>query len=388
MSGGKISAFPAGRAMSEIIGSEAGARERLEKGFDLFHEFVPLISPSASQEARVHATQQYLHKGFVFRYYDAYLYHQTDLVTGYGRMLAELNLSGVPVHLDTLVTKVEATEHGYRISGSSRSGPVEFFSRQIVLAVGRYGSELVQRMDSVFHLGGQPNRCDVGVRLEFPSAAWPDIDDCHNDLKLHFGEARTFCVCKDGYLAPYRHGDIFLLEGHSEPEGSSGFTNLAVTLRQPSNAGTVQPALLPDVRQRLLAQTCGKPVRQRLADFLAGRPSQPRAKGRVGEPASISYWDWGSASACFPGEVARAIRDAVNYLTARLIPEDAHSSVYVFAPEMDYYWPRLPVGHDFGSQKAGLYLVGDCSGQFRGILQAFSSGHACAESIAERALVP
>ena len=52
----------------------------------------------------------------------------------------------------------------------------------------------------------------------------------------------------------------------------------------------------------------------------------------------------------------------------------------IFAPEVDYNGLSFPVNSDF-SIIPRLYLIGDCTGRFRGILQAFCSGSICAESI-------
>jgi uncharacterized FAD-dependent dehydrogenase len=169
-----------------------------------------------------------------------------------------------------------------------------------------------------------------------------------------------------------------LVEGHADPGMSTGFTNLAITIRQPSNNGIDQHILFSDIRHRLLAQTGGRPVRQRLTDFLAERPSLKRG---TDEPASISYWKWGDANACFPRDVGTEVREAVKYFACRLLPTDAYPSISVFAPELDYFWQKFPLEKGFRSRKPSLYLIGECSGHFRGILQAFASGVECAEHI-------
>lgn len=378
LSGGKVSVYPAGRALAGILGSEVKTEKSLSTTFDLFNQFVPLIPPNIPPNIIQAATEQYASRGFEFRYYDSYLYHQSDLISGYNRMLDEILASGVSVHLETHVKWVKPTEEGFHIGGSKGNKDVEFFSKRLIIAVGRYGIDLLDTLDPNFKLGGQPNDLDVGVRLEFPTSVWPEITSCHNDLKLHFMNARTFCVCKDGFIAPYRLNDVFLLEGHSEPDVITGFTNLAITVRCPSDNNLSSRSIFSDIQQRLLRQSNGKPIRQQLTDFLAGRPS---TSGKSNRPASISYWQWGSIEACLPKSVYFAVREAVEYFVDKILPQNALQSVSAFAPEVDYYWSKFPMSNGFRSQKEGVYLIGDCTGHFRGILQAFCSGVECVEHI-------
>jgi uncharacterized FAD-dependent dehydrogenase len=382
VSGGKVSDFPAGRSISAVLGGTGESRRRLREALREFEHFVPLISPRFSSKATQEEADRYGRLGFKFRYYDSYLCRRADLVAGYDRMLAEISRSGAAVRLGTHVTQVASTEQGFRVSGYSRQAEEELLARRLVLAVGRSGADLLESTRYTLGLRGEPNHCDVGIRMEFPTWVWPDIDRSHNDLKLHFGNARTFCVCKEGSLAPYRLDDVFLLEGCTDPDRPTGFTNLGISVRHRPGASGGERMLLSEVRRRLLAQSGGKPVRQLLTDFLVNRPSSPDTTGGAG-PASISFWKWGSVSECLPEDLVHPIRDAVEYFASRLVSQDAYPAVSVFAPELDYFWPRFPLTSGFLSRIEGLYLIGDCSGQFRGILQAFCSGLVCAETLLE-----
>ena len=56
------------------------------------------------------------------------------------------------------------------------------------------------------------------------------------------------------------------------------------------------------------------------------------------------------------------------------LPRDDWPRIGVFGPEFDYYWPTMTVHADFRTDVDRLYLIGDGTGRFRGILQAFASG--------------
>lgn len=374
--GGKVSKFPAGRAMSNIIGDLGETKKALDLAFELFSEFVELTPPPKPSKDLRTVASEFLDRGFDFRHYDSYSCRRRDLVSGYQRMIDEIVHEGTKVVVGAKVTGVDQIESGFRVSALVGKDNCDYLSENVVLAIGRSGENLFKSVESDFALGSEPNRCDVGVRLEFPTSTWPDIDSCHNDLKLQFGAARTFCVCKDGYLAPYRMGNFFLLEGYSDQDYSTGFTNLAIVTRVDQERGSEAPALLTEIQRRLLSQSHGIPIRQKLQDFISSQVSPPHR-----EPASILYCQWGEIMKSFPEDVGEKVRTAVETFAAKLIPVELHSSVSVFAPEMDYYWPRLPLRSGFASRKERLYVVGDCAGHFRGILQAFCSGIVCAKHI-------
>jgi uncharacterized protein len=375
LSGGKVSLFPAGRSMTSILGSEDITKDRLSGSFRLFRQYVPLLAPDISVE-QVKACELFFGgKGFNFRYYDSFRYRQADLVSGYERMLNDIASSGMSIRLNTRVVRIERLNEGFQVVATNDTQQIKFVTKRVILAVGRFGKSLLRDIDSDMHLESQPNTCDIGVRLEFPTSVWPDIDSCHKDLKLHFLNARTFCVCKDGLLAPYRVDNVFLLEGHADPDMRTGFTNLALTVRSGRISGEV---VLADLERRLLPISKGKPIRQSLRSFLAQGGPDPENESH---PSSISYWQSGNIKDCLPEDVYSEVHQAVEFFATQLLPQESYSKVFVFAPEIDYYWPRFPLRPGFLSRKAGIYIIGDSAGHFRGILQAFCSGLECAEHI-------
>lgn len=90
---------------------------------------------------------------------------------------------------------------------------------------------MLKHLNTQLNLRGKENHIDVGVRLEFPTDLYPDITKYHNDLKLLFNNARTFCVCKDGRVTHYWLEGIFFMEGNYNPNDKSGFTNLGILMR-------------------------------------------------------------------------------------------------------------------------------------------------------------
>lgn len=255
LSGGKISTYPAGRSMAEFVGGREELIIGLSACLDLFQEYVPLIAPSFSASEIEKTSAEFHKKGFEFRYYDSYLYQQSDLVTGYEQMLRDIRDSGIEVSLRTRVTSIKRTDGRFRVQTQTPSGHREVMADLVLLAVGRSGmtllNEAVQNMDCVV----DHERFDIGVRLEFPAEIWPDIDRCHNDLKLHFCGARTFCVCKRGLLAPYQVDNVLYLEGHADPTNKSDYSNFAITVRRSNLENGEAQSILSEVRRRVIGCT-------------------------------------------------------------------------------------------------------------------------------------
>jgi len=376
LSGGKVSDFPAGRAMEPFTGGQLQLKECLSSALAIFSRYVPLdfepVSPALAQKC----LQNYASVGFEFRYYPAYRYRQADLLRGYSRMIERIVNAGISVHLHTKVTQIIRENNCFVVTTRTGSGVHTHRCRRVLIAGGRLAGNLLQSLNGALDLGGGTRPFDVGVRLEFPTEIWPDIDECHKDLKLHFGNARTFCVCKDGWIAPYRIDGIFLTEGHSEPGSSTGMTNLAVTLREkPSTDFQIFDA----IRQQLKTSSYTRPVRQRFQDFLENRTSVKP----FDYDSSISFWSSGNLNDCFPDRLSETVRGAVSYFASRLIPKPSWSRVTVFGPELDQYWSRYPLRLGFQTNTPDLFIIGDASGHFRGILQAFCSGLTCANMLSE-----
>ena len=376
LSGGKISAFPAGSELGTILGSKDLAERKLLEALGLFNNYLPLCKPNITTNDIKNARKLFGKLGFEYRYYDAYLYNQEELRKAYQKIFLQLKSAGVSLLVNTKVTKIDSQENGFKLIARQGDQRATIFTNYLVLGVGRLGRHMFTSLNAKLNLGGKENHLDVGVRLEFPTDLYPDITKHHNDLKLLFNDARTFCVCKDGKIAPYLVEDVFFTDGYYNPEYRSGFTNLAIMIRLKTSKQN--ETIFNKIKKKLLYVSYGKPVCQRLPDYLNVDIKNYDPDRSL--KSSISFWVQGDVNQCFPPDVSIKIKEAVLYFTSRLFPKDCWEKVNVFAPEVDYGSLSFPVKSDF-SISPGMYLIGDCTGRFRGILQAFCSGIICAESI-------
>ena len=370
LSGGKISEYPAGRSLGDYLDGDANTKKALEDALHSWSEYVPLSTTLYSDNVIERGRKYYTDQGFEFNYYKALQCRRNDLVLGYGKMMDLLRSTGINVNLHSAVQSLEQLQGGFEVNTLDRNGQNLIRCKNLIIAIGRSGSNLLSSMNKQMHLGGSDRRIEVGVRFEFPVSLWPDIDACHVDLKLLHSDARTFCVCKNGMITPYRLMDFFLLEGHSEPGMSTGFTNFGISIRLDDLAPGQAAIIFNHVRSTITAQSGGRPIRQMLPDYLLEKQTNVKSHS----PSSINYWQWGNMGSLYPQDISTRLLNEVEFFCNRLFPADRLSEISVFGPVMDYFWQQYPKRSSFESVVPGIYMVGDCTGQFRGILQSYCSG--------------
>jgi uncharacterized FAD-dependent dehydrogenase len=376
LGGAKISAFPAGSKLATILGSKDLAESKLSEALARLGNYLPLQKPNITQDDIRNATELFEKSGFEFRYYDVYFYRHQELWKAYQRIFSDLNSSGISLLLNTKLIKIVPEGSSFKLMAKTGHQPINILTKYLVLGVGRLGRRMLKYLNEEFKWGGKENHLDVGVRLEFPTDVWSDVAKYHKDLKLLFDDARTFCVCKDGKVAPYLLEDVYFTDGYCDPGFRSGFTNLGILVRlKPS---TRNKTTFNKIKNNIIRLSEGKPICQRLSEYLNVVINEHDSDTPL--ESSISFWEKGNVNQCFPRLESVKIREAVFYFASRLLPKDHWGRINVFAPEVDYGGLAFPVKPDF-SISSRIYLIGDCTGRFRGILQAFCSGILSAESI-------
>lgn len=376
LSGGKIGVFPAGSELEVILGTKDLARKKLLEAFALINTYIPLNKPNITVDETESANRDFKTLGFDYKYYDSYLFSPKELQRAYKDIILELESKGLQLSMKTQLRGIESKDDGFKLQVIKDGNCVTISTKYLILGMGRSGRDFLKQINSELNLGGKYNYLDVGVRLEFPTHLWQDMSKYHNDLKLVFKDARTFCVCKDGKVAPYCLHDVLFTEGYCDTECQSGLTNLGILVRlAPSEQNET---ILDEIKNTELLISNGLPIGQKLTDYLNIKSDKENKEYLI--KSSMACWVRGNIDQLYPPFVSQKIRDAVVYFTSRLMPENCLESMYVFAPEIDYGGLSFPINADF-SINPGMYLIGECTGKFRGILPAFCSGIVCAEGI-------
>lgn len=377
LAGGKISFLPAGRNLINEAGDTSMVQDSLQHSFSVLSRYVPLTPDTHTPDELDHQSEAFANKGFQLRYYPAYKYNAIDMIAGITSMEHELTAAGIEIRTSMDVTSVRpnSRDTAFEIHCTTAGGrSCSIQAKNLVLAMGRSGSQLLRDLQTRGLKISYRPQMDIGYRLEFPAAAWPDIDACHNDLKLFFENARTFCTCKDGWIAPYRNQDLFLIEGKANSRERSGFTNLAITQRVESNPRQLT-AYVRNVTR--LSPNRYMPMGQTYFDYSRREISATNPRSH---PSTFTYWRWGDLATLYPSRLDQGIRSSIHYFVQNLLPDSA-SNVTLYGPELDYYWPRVDTGKPFTTNMPSVYAIGDVIGKYRGIAQAFASGILLANSM-------
>ncbi|RRJ28707.1 hypothetical protein [Halocatena pleomorpha] len=382
LSGGKISTLPAGSGLKEIADSEEYVEDKMSESLQWFQDRFKMREPTFSDQTIEKAEESYDDVGFGFKYYDAYIIEENeeDVKNTYADIRSDLAEKGVEMSFNTKVTSLTRTESNtFELQLLTEDGESTAIADNVILGVGIPGRELVDTLNNQFGIDAPPSKVELGVRLEFPKELYPEIDAAHNDLKLKVNDARTFCMCKGGKLAPYWHEGISILDGHVDQHDETDLTNFGIRVRMPPDEknGT----LYKTTKHRLREMSNGVIVRQRLIDYLSEVP--PTKDAQI--ESSVKYWQWGDINQLFPDPVSQKVRENTEYFVSNLLSDEYRDRVSVYAPGLYYTGYRFDVNPDY-SVLRGLYVVGECTGRMRGILQSFCSGRICAENILNQSL--
>jgi uncharacterized FAD-dependent dehydrogenase len=328
---------------------------------------------------QINAAKQFYEKhGFSFRYYDSYICHVQGLRDGYERMISDLHSAGIKILSNATVVSIgQLQDHSLLLTVRNESDEFHVVSNNVIVAVGRSGEMFLRSLNKQFTLGGRENHLEIGVRLEFPTKIYPDIDKGHRDLKLLFENYRTFCVCKGGGVISYQKDGLPILDGYYDFYNETSNTNLAIAMRLNPDEGNGR--LLNEIKKRVSNIGNGRPVRQGLDTYL-GVKTTSFMPAKITNIASSSRYQEGNINQCFPPRIARMVQKGVRKFALAFLPQTNWQEVDVLTPSIEYSWLQFPVDHSFAIAP-GMYMVGDCTGKFRGLLQAFCSGAMCAEGI-------
>jgi uncharacterized FAD-dependent dehydrogenase len=311
------------------------------------------------------AKRYYSKLGYEFKYYDSYLCNIDNLRKGFTFLTQKIKYTDV--YLNTSVIAIKKENSGYELRMRNKDGDSSISCRKIVFATGRSGIDLLNKSNIDLALGGEPNHLELGIRLEFPSNIFEGIDKYHKDLKLIRNNIRTFCVSKQGKLSPYFCNGLYIVDGFFDISVPTGFTNLALMFRIEKNK--TNTAIFESVRDKMIKHYNLIPIVQ---DYLSFR--NRKSEVCLEEiSSSISFLTKGTIFNIYPTEISNALVEETSHFVESFINKDDFNKVNVIAPALEYFWLDFPIRKDF-SVNESIYFIGDCSGKYRGILQAFVAG--------------
>ncbi len=303
----------------------------------------------------------------------------------------ELEKNKVKFFLNTEVKEIEKNKE-FKL----KTNKGDFYSKYLVVAPGRSGAYWLRNQAKKQRIDYKWGPIDVGVRIELPSEIYDPITDIVYDPKFifltkhHRDKVRTFCTNKHGKvrLEP-KNGDFILVNGDALKNHKTMNTNFAIlntiNLTEPY-ADTTEYGR--DIAKEVNRLGGGKPIVQRMGDFLDGRRSKLKTffskeknyhlvKPTIDIKKQVVP---GDISMAYPGRIVNNLYDSLVILD-KIVPGVLHSSNLIYAPEIKFYDTKYITDKYLETNLDNLFVGGDGAGKSRGITGAALNGILIAKGI-------
>lgn len=257
--------------------------------------------------------------------------------------------------VESEVKSIVKDASSYHLSVSQKGKDIQLHATTLIIAGGKHCYSQLQPY--MIGLSPQQNRemVEVGIRVECRNEDFDYYDDDQTDVKLIDDEnghipVRTFCCCRDGIVIESLSYGILSLNGASVEAERRGYSNIGILVRFPSN--TKKKAIKKTMKA---IQQVGTSQQMLMADYMKGKESL------LGDEADAS------------------IR---NFLTMHF-PKMSRSDAVIYHPSIEKAG-NFPVLSDTLQLKSeNIWVSGDATGIFRGILSSFVSGFMVASCISK-----
>ena len=299
--------------------------------------------------------------------------------TVYQNLEKWLEEHNVTIWFDTEVTDLLVkNKKVYGVRYSKQKKIKEIKSNTVVLAIGRSGTEWLEKMCKKHKILYNFGSADLGVRYELPDAVMKDINENLYEGKFigypepYKDKVRTFCQNPSGLVSAESYkGEMTLVNGHSLLKASSENTNLAllVSISQVKNPLEMTKSIAKNINHI----GGGQPVVQRLEDLRHGKKTT--AEQLLCNPVIPTL------AAATPGDISigmphRIVMDILGFIDKMDIvaPGFANDDNLLYAPEIKFYSLILKLSQNCETSIQGLYGIGDGSGPTHGLMPASANG--------------
>ena len=264
------------------------------------------------------------------------------------------------------------------------------FSDKVIIAVGRDGSEWLEKMCDKHKIDSSPAVIDVGIRYELPDSVMHDINTFMYEGKFvgkpnpFNDKVRTFCQNPSGFVISevYSNG-LKVANGHSTDKETSENTNLALLVSVALEKDVIAPLeYARNIGRNVIRLAKGELMVQRLGDIKAGVPTLPQdlEKGKNKVVPTLESAVPGDICLAMPYRELTDILEFIQMLD-KVVPGFADDDNLVYAPELKFYSNKLDLSNSLETSISGLYAIGDGCGLTRGLMMASASGVYLAQKI-------
>lgn len=297
----------------------------------------------------------------------------------YKRLLAR----GIRFKVNFQILSIEQKGETFRLKGDNET----LASRAVIAAPGRAGAYWLREQAKKLNIENMYGPIDVGIRVEFPADIYAEIAKVMYDAKFRLYTksyddlVRTFCTNPNGYIVKEEFDDFVLVNGHARRDSKTGNTNFAllsrVTLTDPVEDTTKYGR---DIARLATTIGGGKPILQRLRDFVNGRRSTWDRIGKSAVTPTLTDVTPGDIAMAFPQRIVTNLMEGLSVLN-HIISGLESNSTLLYAPEIKFYDTKYKVTPDMETNIKNFFVAGDASGHSRGIIYSAVTGILAAEGV-------
>jgi hypothetical protein len=290
---------------------------------------------------------------------------------------------GISFLTNTCIDTITKEGEWFKLTSNGRT----FTAQAVIAAPGRAGAYWLREQAHSLGVRTMYGPIDVGVRVEFPDVIYAPIAAVMYDAKFRLYTksyddlVRTFCTNPSGYIVPEKFDDFVLVNGHAKWNSKTQNTNFAllsrVMLTDPVEDTTKYGR---DIARLATTIGGGKPIIQRLTDFVSGRRSTWERIGRSATIPTLKDVTPGDIAMAFPHRIITNLIEGLNTLN-EIISGLMSNNTLLYAPEIKFYDTKYKVTPNLETSLKNFFVAGDASGHSRGIVYSAVTGIFAAQGV-------
>jgi len=267
------------------------------------------------------------------------------------------------------------------------------YGDNILVAIGRDGSEWFKSMCDTYGISTEVGKVDIGVRVETRNEIMEEINESLYEGKLVYytptfdDKVRTFCSNPGGVVSTEIYdNNLAVVNGHSykAKELKTDNTNFALLVSK----GFTKPFNAPIAYGQHIASlgnmlTGNKILVQRYGDFVRGRRTDGERLYRNNIVPTLLDAVPGDLGLVLPYRIMKDIDEMIQALD-QVSPGLASEETLLYGVEVKFYSNKVLVNDRFETNIQNLYVLGDGAGITRGLMQASANGVYVAHCLLEK----
>jgi len=299
------------------------------------------------------------------------------------RFYKRLLKKGISFRVNTRIRSIDLKDQRYILASEDK----KFHARAVIAAPGRAGAYWLREQAKKLGIQNMYGPIDVGVRVEFPEDIYAEIAKVMYDAKFRLYTksyddlVRTFCTNPNGYIVKEEFDDFVLVNGHAKWSVKTNNTNFAllsrVLLTDPVEDTTKYGR---DIARLATTIGGGKPIIQRLRDFVSGRRSTWDRIAKSAITPTLLDVTPGDIAMAFPQRIVTNLMEGLDVLN-NIIHGLQSNNTLLYAPEIKFYDTKYTVSPNLETNVKNFFVAGDASGHSRGIIYSAVTGIFAAEGV-------